>query len=135
MPTTYELDQPLRLVRTRSWGALTDDEVRTMYERLMIDPGFDRSFRQLCDLREVTQIKVTVETLRMLAQRRIFAPGAQRAFVVGREVDYGLSRLFQAYSEVEGAVVEVFRGWDEAEAWLGLSGSADLSASSPVAGT
>jgi hypothetical protein len=37
-------------------------------------------------------------------------------------VDFGLARLFQAYSETEGQTVEVFRDMSEAEAWLGLSG-------------
>jgi hypothetical protein len=120
MPTTYDLDARRRLVRTHSWGVLTDDEIRAMYEKLIADPAFDRSYRQLCDLRDVTTMTVTVDTLRLLAQRRIFAPGAKRAFVVGRDVDYGLSRLFQAYSEVEGAVIEVFKVWEDAEEWLQL---------------
>jgi len=132
MPTTYQLDHSSRLVRTRSWGLLTDDEVRTMYEGLIADPAFDCSYRQLCDLRDVTGITVKVETLRMLAQRRIFASGAQRAFVVGRDVDYGLSRLFQAYSEVEGAVIEVFRGWEDAEEWLQLRAPSNSHAGSHV---
>lgn len=39
--------------------------------------------------------------------------------LVARDVDYGMSRLFQAYA-VEGAVLEVFREIEKAEIWLGL---------------
>jgi hypothetical protein len=114
------LDFAHRLVRTESWGVLTDDEVRDLYRDLRADPAFDRSFQQICDLRRVTRITTTVDTLRFLAQSHIFAPGVRRAFVVDREVDFGLSRLFAAYSEAEGAVIEVFRKWEDAEKWLGL---------------
>jgi hypothetical protein len=33
-------------------------------------------------------------------------------------------RLFQAYSEAEGQMVEVFRNMSEAEAWLGIRAEA-----------
>ena len=120
MPASYELDLENRLVRPRGWGILTDAEVRDLYERLQVDPGFDPSFQQLCDLREVTDLRTTADALRALARRQTFALGVRRAFVVGREVDYGLSRLFQAYAEPQGAVIEVFREWEAAEEWLGM---------------
>ena len=120
MPAEYELDLALGLVRTKEWGVLTEDDLRELYERIRSDPAFDPSFRQLCDLREVTKITTTAEALRFLAQSRVFSPDSRRAFVVGRAVDFGLARMFQAYSEVAGQTVEVFREMDEAEAWLGL---------------
>jgi len=120
MPASYQLDLENRLVRTRGWGVLTDPEVRDLYDRLRVDPDFEPSFQQLCDLREVTDLKTTADALRALARRPTFAQGVRRAFVVGREVDYGLSRLFQAYSEPQGSVIEVFREWEAAEAWLGM---------------
>jgi hypothetical protein len=120
LPASYELDLPKRLVRTRGWGVLTDAEVGDLYERLRRDPAFEPTFQQLCDLRQVTDLQTTVEALRALARRPTFAPGARRAFVVGREVDYGLSRLFQAYAEPKGSLIEVFREWEPAEEWLGI---------------
>ena len=120
MPAVHEIDLSHRLVRTFESGELSDEDLRGLYDRIRADPAFDPSFRQLCDLRSVTRITTSIETLRFLAQSRIFLPGAKRAFVVGREVDFGLARLFQAYSEVEGGTVEVFRNMAEAEAWLGL---------------
>ena len=121
MPAEYELDLTRRLVRTKEWGVLTDEDLRDLYEQIRTDPAFKPTFRQLCDLREVTKITTTAESLRTLAQSRVFTPGSRRAFVVGRAVDFGLARMFQAYSEVEGQTVEVFREMDDAEAWLGLT--------------
>ena len=120
MPAKYWMDVPLRLVRTHEWGVLTDQDLRELYEQIRTDPAFEPSFRQLCDLREVTSITTSADTLRSLAQNQIFSPGARRAFVVGRAVDFGLARLFQTYSEVEGQTVEIFRDMIDAERWLGL---------------
>jgi hypothetical protein len=124
VPAVHEIDIPRRLVLTAEWGELSDADLRGLYDRIAEDPAFDPTFRQLCDLRNVTRITASVETLRYLAQSRIFHPGVRRAFVVGREVDFGLARLFQAYSETEGQVVEVFRSMSEAEVWLGLKNKA-----------
>jgi hypothetical protein len=121
VPAVHEIDVGRHLVRTTEWGELSDDDLRRLYDRIRDDPAFDPSFRQLCDLRTVTKITTSVDTLRSLAQTSIFLPGARRAFVVGREVDFGLARLFQTYSEVEGGTVEVFRNMADAEAWLGLT--------------
>jgi hypothetical protein len=122
MPASYRLDPARRLVLTHSSGVLTDREVRDVYEAIRKDPAFEPTFQQLCDLRDVTEITATVETLRDLARSHIFAAGTRRAFVVARDVDYGMSRLFQAYA-LEGAVLEVFRDIEKAEMWLGLRAS------------
>lgn len=119
MPASYELDLSEGMVRTRGWGVLTDQDVDELYRRLQKDPAFRPDFRQLCDLREVTEIETTVDMLRAIARRKIFAAGVRRAFVVDRDIDYGLSRLFGAYSETEGAMIQVFRSWQEAVDWVG----------------
>jgi hypothetical protein len=121
VPAAYELDLTCQLVRTHEWGVLTDEDLRVLYEKIRTDPAFEPTFRQLCDLREVTKITTTADALRSLAQTNTFSPGSRRAFVVGRTVDFGLARMFQAYSEVEGQTVEVFREMNDALEWLGLA--------------
>jgi len=120
VPAVHDIDVARGLVLTREWGELSDEDLRGLYERIRSDPAFDPSFRQLCDLRAVTKITTSADTLRFLAQSSIFQAGVRRAFVVDREVDFGLARLFQTYSECEGGTVEVFRNMSEAETWLGL---------------
>ena len=58
---------------------------------------------------EVTRIDATAEMLRRLAQRAIFSPGTQRAFVAVQDAHYGLTRMFQVFCELEGTRVEIFR--------------------------
>jgi hypothetical protein len=120
MPTSYQVDPVQRLVHSRSWGTLTDAEVVDLYRRLATEPEFEPTFRQLCDLREVTRLATSTTTLRDLARSSVFAPGARRAFVVGSDVNYGIARMFQTYCELAGLEVNVFRDEPSATAWLGL---------------
>lgn len=129
MPVSYQLESARRLVRSRAWGVLTDAEIEAHYARLVQDPGFEPNFRQLCDMTEVTRIDATAEMLRRLAQRAIFSPGTQRAFVAVQDAHYGLTRMFQVFCELEGTRVEIFREIADADAWLD---PAPLAARSPA---
>ena len=131
MPTSYQLDAVQRLVCSRSWGVLTDAEVVDLYRRLAAEPEFEPTFRQLCDLREVTRLATSTPALRDLAQSSVFAAGARRAVVVGSDLDYGIARMFQTFCELAGAEVSVFRDRPSAVAWLGLPGESAESPGDP----
>ncbi len=118
MPASYEIDAAHRLVRTRAWGELTDEDLADYYRRLAADPEFQPTFNQFCDLRPVSRIAATPQALRNLARAKVFAPSARRAFLTKNDADFGLARLFQTYSELEGSTIGVFKQEDEAVAWL-----------------
>ncbi len=123
MPSSYVLDAPHHLVRSRAWGVLTELESHEHYLRLKMDPAFDPSFRQLCDLRDVTELQASTTHLQDLAAKRVFASGAQRAFVAPSDLYFGLARMLQAFCDVEGSTIGVFRTMPEAEEWLQLQQS------------
>lgn len=118
MPVSYRLDSARHLVLSRAWGVLTDQEIEAHYKRLAADPGFQPTYRQLCDMMEVTRLDATADMLRRLAQQSIFSPGTRRAFVAAQDSHYGLTRMFQVFCEIEGTRVEVFRDLASAETWL-----------------
>ena len=120
MPFSYQLDPSRHMVLSRAWGVLIDEDIEAHYARLAADPGFDPSFRQLCNLMDVTRIDTSAEALRRLAQRSIFSAGTRRALVAAQDAHYGLSRMFKVFCEIEGSLVEVFRDTASAEAWLEL---------------
>lgn len=122
MPLDYEIDGDHRLVRSRAWGFLTDAETKAHYLRIAADPAFDPSFSLLCDLRGVTQIEAAPATLRELAKFSTFARGTRRAFVVFDDEHFGLARMLQAFCELEGAEVGVFRDLPAAYQMLGVPG-------------
>jgi hypothetical protein len=120
MPTAYILDPALRLVRSRAWGVLTAAETTHHYDHIVADPEFEPAYRQVCDLRDVERIEISSDAIRELARTAVFAPGAKRAFVATADAHFGLSRMLQAFCELEGTQVGVFRTMVEAEEWLRL---------------
>lgn len=120
MPLDYQIDSIQKLVRSRAWGVLTDAETRDHYQRIADDPTFRPTFHMLCDLRGVSELDVAPRHLRDLARLSTFAPQAQRAFVVHADEQFGVARMLQAFCELEGADVAVFRSLAEAERWLGI---------------
>lgn len=125
MPTTYVLCPSQRLVRSRAFGVLTEAESWAHYTGLSEDPEFHPTFRQLCDLSEVTELEASSQFLRDLARKSVFATGTRRAFVAPTALQFGLARMLQVFCDLEGSEVGVFLSEEEAEAWLGLNDRAD----------
>jgi hypothetical protein len=118
VPTVFRIDPSRRLVVSRAWGAVTAAELRAHYRQLVVDPAFDPTYRQLTDVREVTDFELPSSLLADVAAHPVFAPGTRRAFVVSGPVAYGLARMFGAYAEGARQEVQVFRDLAAAEAWL-----------------
>ena len=120
MPADFRIEQEQRLIRTRAWGVLSDAETLTHYHEIAHHPAFDPSYSLLCDLRGVTFIEAAPHTLRDLARLSTFARGTRRAFIVSVDEHFGLARMLQAFCELQGTEVGVFRSLSEAHDWLGL---------------
>ncbi len=120
MPESFEIDPRVGLVTSRVWGVVTDEEVRQHYLRLLADPRFDPSFRQLADVTGVTAVAASVTTVAVIARTTLFREGVRRAVVASSDLQYGMARLFAAYSEEGRQNVRVFRDLAAARAWLAL---------------
>lgn len=120
MPITYEIDTNARVVYSEAFGVLTESETATHYDRISRDPAFHPDYRQLCDLQRVTELKASRDFLRNLAMTSIFDRGTRRAVVAPTDHYYGLARMLQAFSDLDGREVGVFRTEEEAREWLGV---------------
>ncbi len=120
MPVTYQIDAERSLVRSRAWGVLTGEEIHAHYRRLFADPGFTPAYRQLVDLREVTRVEVARDRIREIAADFAFSPDSRRAYVASADVAFGTARMLEAYVELAGGQIEVFREMRAAEEWLGV---------------
>lgn len=100
-----------------------EDALGEVYGR----PDFLPDADTLCDLREAdlgqfsrTVVKGVVD---YVAKHRGAKPGARTAVVVGRDLDFGLARMYEqmlvASTDVE---VVVFRDIEEARTWLRSGG-------------
>jgi hypothetical protein len=120
MPATYVIDPNRKLVTSRLWGAVTEDEVHDHNQRLRTDPAFVADYRQLVDMTGLTEILVSTKMINQTAIDQFFAPGTSRAFVVSSDATFGMARMFALQSEGAGQTIEVFREMRKAEEWLGI---------------
>ena len=118
MPTSFAIDKEQRLVTSRLWGPVTEDEVHAHNRRLRNDPEFDPGYRQLVDLSGITEIRVSTNMINETAHDQFFAPGTRRAFFASDDATFGLARMFALQSEGLGQTIEVFRDREKAEEWL-----------------
>lgn len=104
-------------------GVLDLEEVKSALEEVYARPDFKPEADTLCDLRQADLghssraiIKGVVDYVR---EHRGAPPGARTAIVAGRDLDYGIARMYEQLLEAGSpSDVMVFRTIDEAEAWL-----------------
>jgi len=119
MPSSYKIDKARRLVLSEGSGLLTMPDLLAHQDKLAGDPDFSADYSQLYDLTQVTDVELTPNDLRRLAQRSLFLPNARRAIVVSSDVVFGLSRMFEMFRESLGETgIRVFRDHAEALTWV-----------------
>jgi hypothetical protein len=121
MPASYEIDPNRKLVTSRLWDPVTEDELNDHNQRLRTDPAFDPAYRQLVDMTGLTEILVSTKTINQTSIDHFFNPGTLRAFVASSDAIFGMSRKFALQSEGAGQTIHVFRDLRSAEDWLGLT--------------
>ena len=84
------------------------------------DPDFDPTFALIADFRAASLSEVTAFDIRRLAEEAPFGPDSPRALVVSDDANYGLARMFGAYSELaeRKGPVEAFRDLETAWTWV-----------------
>lgn len=121
MSQEFHIDETQRVIWTRCWGTLTDADVTSHQAALRADPRFRATFSQLVDTSDVSEVDISARTMLALGQSQLFATTAKRAYVVKREVIFGLVRMYGLYQGLRGrAEIHAFRTRAEAIDWLGV---------------
>ena len=121
MPATYRIDRSLRMVFSRALGVVTEAEILDHRRRLGKDPDFHPGFSQLVDLREVSEVAISIADMRVIASRtNLFSEESRRAMVAQKDVVFGMARMYQMLREEGPEEIMVFREMPEARQWLGL---------------
>ena len=123
MPADYTIDPHRRLLAVRFWGRVTRDDAVDLRRRVSNDPEFDRTFCDLIDFSDVTAIELSAEDLQHFGGAPLTAQGVRYAMVAATPLAYGIARMFRAYREPHGVLVEIFHDRASAERWLGLGGT------------
>ena len=123
MPISLELDVAQRTVHIRVWGRVSRPDVLEALHAMLEDVRFEPGFAQLCDLREVGELEITGADLRSIADVALGVAdrlGAGRlALVSDRPAVFGMSRMYEVFSEELPVSVRAFRDYEEAVRWLG----------------
>jgi hypothetical protein len=116
-----------------------DRELLAHVRILTADPRFARDFRQLADLRDVTDVQITASTIREMVKLNPFGAGARRAVVVTNDVVFGMARMYQILTDESPDELQIFRKVDDALQWLWIADAkaellSVLSQTSPISG-
>jgi hypothetical protein len=115
---------------TSKWDDVRDIWVLTSGELLELDELTDliaqtdwqRGRRELWDMRAMIQGPSATREIVQAAGIARDGPaprhGRRSAIVVGRDFDYAIARMFQAFAGGSGIQYAIFRDVDEALAWL-----------------
>jgi hypothetical protein len=121
MPVTYQLDRDAGFIETRCFGALTLQEVMGHFRELEADGSLPKRLDVLLDLDDVTVPPETAqlrEVTRAIDRLRARVEWGSCAIVAAPDVMFGMSRMFEVFTEALFARTSVFRTRQEAEHWL-----------------
>ncbi len=120
---------PTARIRTAVYSEVVDDAgLVEAYRELLAEPGYDPTLNDLVDLRTVTRLEVSSETLQHVMS--LYTPvdrlglATRLAFVAGEDYTFGMSRMYELLrgSDVPEEI-RVFRSHADAVAWLSGPGS------------
>lgn len=119
MPITYRFESGI--LRTTIEGATGYDDVKLYLDTLLSDPDFTPGMPGLIDCRKVTSLFSIRDLRRTAADTRerpeMRVPG-RAAVLASSNLIYGLLRMYEVFSEGQATRIRVFRGPEEAMAWL-----------------
>lgn len=125
MPLSIRIDSTAPAVWARASGRLTQNDVLVGLADLTSASAFEPGIPQLLDLRDVTHVDISGDELhRIVAAAGRLGDrlgGGKLALVAGAPVTYGLSRMYEVFTESIEVEVRVFRDPDEAHRWLGVA--------------
>ncbi len=126
MTVTTEIHVDAGVVVNTVIGTLSSNDIMATLRELFADPRFLPGMGIVWDLRSGAVDRrlsgTGIQALRAFVASRTEARGRGRlAIVVSRDVDYGVGRMFEAYTDGLGIERCVFRDSDEAVCWASAS--------------
>src|SRR5690348_3339378 len=119
MPVSLTIDPKRALVYSAFHGDVTEEELLSHGETIRLHPQFERDFSEIVDLRNVTELRVSAETLSQLAARAsIFDAGSKHVVVAAPGLVFRLARTFQTLAAETRPNLKVVRTPEEAFDYL-----------------
>jgi hypothetical protein len=122
MPITFRIDKESGIVYTTINGRTNTDEIVESLENLLNNPDFKPGLNGIADLRNSEMDTFSADVKRiaglMIEYRNKIGP-SKTAVVISKDVTFGMTRVFQAFSEQSSIETAIFRDMEEALRWLG----------------
>ena len=115
MPTDYIINTEHKVVFSYGWGTLKFADFKDHRARLLQDPDFYATYKQVVMLPDVAEVILSNEEIVGLASVALFAANSPRAIIATLPLHFGLSRMFEAYADRQ--LIRVFRSLDDAVTW------------------
>jgi len=116
-------------------GKITDQEILDAYKRFYTGPTWSPGMHELVDLADADFAEVTPAAIASLAAyvaKTLEEHGVQSsraAVFCGRDLEYGVARMYDVFSEGSPEYSRVFRDREKARAWV--KGGDDAVSSNP----
>jgi hypothetical protein len=121
MSVSVRIQRQACLVCTRFSGRVTDDDVRQQIKLIAEGAPYDGKYFAITDFTHVERFDVTTEMIRSVASQPSPLASAKRVIVAPGDVQYGVSRMFQALSHDTRPDITVVRSMAEACTLLNIS--------------
>ena len=115
------IDETKNIAHIKLTGSLDSKEILDAFDTVVADKKYKKGMGRLWDFREADLSSLTTDTVKQMAQYSLkFPPGindVKVAFVASRQLEYGLSRMFEMASLAK-TPISVFKTMDEARKWM-----------------
>ncbi len=123
MNCTLAFDTASGIAMVRLEGVVTVPELAEAFSRLKLEPEYREGIPRLWDARHADMSELGAAEFRMIGsaaqESGLSNPGLRVAFLVSRDVDFGIGRMFQStVAETLPAEMAIFRAYDAAMSWL-----------------
>ena len=117
MPFSFHPDERTGIFHIRAFGTITDAELVDLWDRLSHEPPFVTGWPILSDCSAVTAVLVSASLIESLAKTARTRHNLA-AIIAPNPVVFGLSRMYQIFSDPADKRIRVFSNAHEARVWL-----------------
>ena len=116
------IDQEKNIAYIKLSGILSENLIKEAFNKTVYDKQYKKGIGRLWDFRKADLSGFNTEMIARMAnyptQFDEDIESVRVAFVMGRSLEYGLGRMFEAFSVNVKNEIKVFYEMDEAEKWM-----------------
>lgn len=121
MAIEFEIFPEQKLLRAQIGETCDAESFQDYLARRDADPRFELEFRRLMDAQRLLDLPTPGAMRELVRYLETGNPMRVRiAFVAARDAAYGMFRMLEILSDLNGYEHRAFRNLEEAEAWLGI---------------